>query len=272
MTLASSRMLFIGCGNMGAAIINGIAERHPNVEIVAVDPSVDRARSLLKRPELVLLRQTLPASEAERFDVVLLAIKPQMLSQSVDEIVRFTEGALVVSIMAGITTPALRTKLRTDRVIRTMPNLAAEIGYSMTVGFADADLVSKDDRILASELLACIGRVEWLSSESDIDRATAISGSGPGFVFAIAEDLISAAIAEGLAPEVADTLVRQMLLGSARLLVSSTKPPSSLKVAVTSPKGTTEAGLSVLQHEKTLALLLARAVRAAHERARELGG
>ncbi|WP_425537804.1 pyrroline-5-carboxylate reductase family protein [Pseudaminobacter soli (ex Li et al. 2025)] len=120
-------------------------------------------------------------------------------------------------------------------------------------------------------LFTCIGRIEWLASESDIDRATSVSGSGPGFIFAIAEDLIEAAKAEGLSPEVADTLVRQTLFGSAMLLASTTKSAASLKVAVPSSKGTTEAGLSVLRHENTLARLLCQTVRAAHQRARELG-
>lgn len=256
---------------MGAAIINGIVERHPNVEIVAVDLAVDRARSLLKCPDQVLLRESLHDVEGEQFDIVVLAIKPQMFTQAAQEIAHFTGDALTLSIMAGLKTTTLRTKLESDRVVRTMPNLAAEIGYGMTVGFAEPRLISDEDRMLATELLECIGRVEWLSSETDIDRATAVSGSGPGYVFAIAENLIEAAVAEGLEPAVADRLVRQMLLGSAKLFASTRKSATELKIAVASPKGTTEAGLSVLQNENALARLISQTVKAAHARARELG-
>lgn len=113
---------------------------------------------------MVALRQPGPAALGERFDLVLLAIKPQMWSQSADAIARFAQSALVPSIMAGIRTATLRAKLRTDRVVRAMPNLAAEIGDSMTVGFAAPELMSQEDRILATELFTCIGRMEWLPS------------------------------------------------------------------------------------------------------------
>ncbi|MFE0013733.1 pyrroline-5-carboxylate reductase [Mesorhizobium sp. NPDC059054] len=270
MSLATSRILVIGCGNMGAAIINGIVDRHPGVKIVALDPAVDRALSLLKHPELVAVRQPSEVSKSDLFDLVLLAIKPQMWAQSATELAPLVQGALVVSIITGIKTMALRTGLETDRVIRAMPNLAAEIGHSMTVAFAGSNL-SSSDKALATSLFTCIGWVEWLPKEADVDRATSVSGCGPGFIFAIAENLIEAAKSEGLSSEVADTLVRQMLFGSAMLLASTTRSPGSLKAAVASPRGTTEAGLAVLQHEDVLARLLSRAVQAAHERAHELG-
>ncbi|ENN88413.1 pyrroline-5-carboxylate reductase [Rhizobium freirei PRF 81] len=271
MTLASSRLLFVGCGNMGAAIINGIIAQHPKAEIVGVDPTVDRARSLLKRPDRVMLCQSLDDVKAERFDIVVLAIKPQMFAQAADEIVPLTRHALTISIMAGLKTTALRQKFESDRVVRTMPNLAAEIGDAMTVCFAEPHFISEEDRVLATELLECIGNVEWLSREADVDKATAISGSGPGYVFAIAENLIDAAVEEGLEPEVADRLVRQMLLGSAKLFAATRRSATELKVAVASPKGTTQAGLSVLENENALARLISQTVKAAHMRARELG-
>lgn len=264
-------ILSLGCGNMGAAILSGILARFPEAEVLAVDPSVERARSLLPATDRAVVVSTLDEVRDFAPDLTMVAVKPQQFSDLVAEAAladRVASG-VVVSIMAGTPLATLRAALGAVPVVRVMPNLPAQVGAAMTVGFAGAE-VKDAQRDLVQTAFEATGAFRWLESEDEIDAATAVAGSGPGYVFAIAEYFEAAARAEGLDAETARLLVRQTLLGAALMLSSDDREAQALKEAVTSKGGTTAAGLAVLEAAEALPKLLPAAIRAAHARARAL--
>ncbi|MEJ1990245.1 MAG: pyrroline-5-carboxylate reductase [Maritimibacter sp.] len=261
------RLLFVGCGNMGAAIAAGALRKLPATKITVVDPNVERARGLLPAGGVEFHGELQDVAD-EAFDATILAIKPQQFHALPGSSLPKNCGALI-SIMAGVTLDGMQTKLGTNRIVRTMPNLPALVARGMTVGIAAAN-VSKADKALVSDIFEGSGRFEWLESEDQIDSVTAVAGSGPGYIFAFAHHMIEAARAEGLPDDLADTLVRQTLLGAAELLHSDARSALELKQAVTSKGGTTEAGLAVFEAEAGLSALCRRGVAAARARAEEL--
>lgn len=261
------RLLFLGCGNMGAAIAAGALRQLPDVEITVIDPDVERARGLLPA-EGVRFHSKLASVADQAFDATVLAIKPQQFHALPGSALPGNCG-LLISIMAGVTLDGMQARLGTDRIVRTMPNLPALVARGMTVGIA-RDPISDADKGLVSDLFDGSGRFEWLESEDQIDSVTAVAGSGPGYVFAFAHYMMEAAKAEGLPDPLADTLVRQTLLGAAELLVSDARSALELKQTVTSKRGTTEAGLAVFEAEAGLPTLCRQGVAAARLRAQEL--
>lgn len=261
------QLLFIGCGNMGAAIAAGALRQLPAAEITVIDPDVERARGLLPA-EGVWFHSELEVVAGESFDATVLAIKPQQFHALPGSALPRNCGALI-SIMAGVTLDGLQAKLGTERVVRTMPNLPALVARGMTVGVA-RETVSETDKALVSDIFKGSGRFEWLDGEDQIDSVTAVAGSGPGYIFAFAHYLIEAAKAEGLPGVLADTFVRQTLLGAAELLHSDPRSALELKQTVTSRRGTTEAGLAVFEEESGLPTLCLRGVAAARARAEDL--
>ena len=261
------KALFIGCGNMGAAIANGFLRSCADLELSVVDLDVERARSLLAKKD-VRIFQSIDSVKQEAFDVTVLAIKPQQF-HSFSGINLPAECGLFVSIMAGVTIDGLSQKLRSERIVRMMPNLPASVFKGMTVGFAP-DTVSASDRRIVAEIFEGSGRLEWLEIEGQIDAATALAGSGPGYLFAFAQYLEEAAKAEGLAAGLADILVREMLWGAAELLHSDSRSALELKKAVTSKQGTTEAGLEIFEADGALQTLCLRGVNAARLRSEAL--
>ncbi len=198
--------------------------------------------------------------------ILVLAIKPQQFLGLVTELkTHAVRNALVISIMAGITHAALQQI--SPRAVRTMPNLPALIGQSMTVGFSPN--VSQDDRAHVEELFQAVGEFTWVENEDLLHAATAISGSGPAYLFALMEALEAAAIGQGLSPEIARQLVRQTMVGAAQLAAESPDDPATLRRNVTSPGGTTEAALAVLTSSKFNALIKS-VTAAAAQRSREL--
>ncbi len=261
------RILFIGCGNMGAAIAAGALRKLPAVEITVIDPDVERARGLLPA-DGVRFHTELEVVAGESFDATVLAIKPQQFHALHGFALPRNCGALI-SIMAGVTLDRMQAKLGTDRVVRTMPNLPALVARGMTVGVA-RETISEADKALVLDIFEGSGQFEWLDGEDQIDSVTAVAGSGPGYIFAFAHYMTEAAKAEGLPDTLAGTLVRQTLLGAAELLHSDARTALELKQAVTSKGGTTEAGLAVFEAEAGLSALCRRGVAAARVRAEEL--
>ncbi len=264
-------ILSLGCGNMGAALLSGMLARFPQAQVIAVDPSVARAQSLL--PDTPRARVVASLAEAGDVapDLTLIAVKPQQF-QDLAATAGFAErlaSGVTVSIMAGTPLATLAKSLNSDRVVRVMPNLPAQVGAAMTVGFAPGSL-SHTDRDLVQTAFEAAGAFAWLEEEAQIDACTAVAGSGPGYIFAIAEYFEQAAQAEGLSPALARQLVRQTLLGAAMMLTSDTRDAAELKASVTSKGGTTAAGLAVLEGETALPQLMTKAIRAAHDRARAL--
>lgn len=263
----AAQLLVIGCGNMGAALAAGYARAHPDARIRAIDHDPARAQALL--PDDVDIPVVRSPGELGDFqpDLVVLALKPQVLADALAELAVLCAPALVVSIAAGFNRQRLSSLLGGHRrVARAMPNLPVVAVAGASTLFAP-DL-SEADLALASQLFTAVGTVDILACEEEIDAATALSGSGPAYFFAFVEELARAGCVAGLAPTVAERLARQTCIGAAALLQRDQRSASALKAAVCSPKGTTEAGLAALL--PSLSRAAADSVAAAHRRAREL--
>lgn len=204
-------------------------------------------------------------------DVVVLAVKPQQFRDAITGVKAFIgPETRVLSVMAGVTIDTLVRELAAPRVVRAVPNTPGRIGHGVTA-YVASPACSGEDRQLIEQLLTPLGVIEPLASERLLDAVTAVSGSGPAYVFLLAEVLAAAAEQEGLDKEVAARLASQTVAGAGALMLETGEPPGQLRKQVTSPKGTTEAALDVLAAADGLAPLLRRAVAAAAQRSRELG-
>lgn len=257
---------FIGGGNMATSLIGGLQSAgHPGERTIVVEPDADKRAQLTRR--FGLRAEASADSVAREADVLVLAVKPQVLP----EVARVlstsigTPAPLVISIAAGIRSDALVGWLGDGiPVIRCMPNTPSLIGAGATALFARRT-VDAQQRALAQALLAGAGETVWVDDESTLDVVTATSGSGPAYFFAFMEAMERAATDLGLAPETARTLVIQTALGAARMVHESGDDPGTLRERVTSPGGTTERALAVLD-EGGFEALVARAMRAAADR------
>lgn len=261
------RILLLGCGNMGAAIVAGYARRVPDATIMAVDPDVEQARLRLATVSDSDVVVHVAETAGWQPDIVLIAVKPQQFAAKL--CLPEWRDALVVSVMAGVTLETVARHSGATRTVRVMPNLPAVIGHGMTVGHAGA-AVSADDRARTAEIFEAVGAFLWVEKESEIDSCTAVSGSGPGYVFSFAEHFEHAAKAAGVPDAIVRPLVAQTLAGAAVMLVQGDEEAASLKQKVSSKGGTTIAGLDVLEAPEAMPDLLGRAVAAAAMRARAL--
>ncbi len=259
----------IGAGKMGLALARGwIAAGLPPAKLVLVDPQPLEPALAFAREQGVRLQPEIEGVEAA---VLVLAVKPQIVGM-VMAAARTAVGpeTLVISIAAGIAMASIAAGLGTRRVIRTMPNTPAQIGKGITGAVAGSG-VTAADRDIAAALLGAAGKLIWFEAEAKLDVVTAVSGSGPAYVFHLVEALAAAGISEGLEPDQAMALARQTVIGAAALLEADPAPAAVLRQNVTSPKGTTEAALKVLMAPDGLTALLTRAVAAATRRSEELG-
>lgn len=266
----SAKIAFIGGGNMSRSLIGGlIARGMPPARIRVAEP-VEALRQALASDFGVRVFDSVQAAAAEA-DIWLLAVKPQVMRQVCEDLAATcrSRNPLLVSIAAGITTRQLQHWLGGEAtVVRAMPNTPALLGAGVTGLFASAQ-VDAEGRRQATELLSAAGQTVWIDDEERMDAVTAVSGSGPAYVFLLAEAMQAAARAEGLPADAAATLVTQTLLGAARMLADSTEAPAELRKRVTSPNGTTQAAIETFQAGGFEALVAA-AVRAASERGRAL--
>jgi pyrroline-5-carboxylate reductase len=261
------KVAIIGGGVMGEAILGAALERRVfEPESVTVCELLEQRRNLLKG-EYGVGVTTDSTGCMESADLVLLSVKPQEM-HSVEGAMR--PDALLVSIMAGIRISSLEAEFRHSRIIRVMPNTPAAAKAGMSVWTATRN-VSESQRELARGLLSAIGRELYVDEEKKLDMATAVSGSGPGYVFLFIEAMIEGAVAIGLTRKQAEESVLQTFYGSAVYALESGKSPAELRALVTSPGGTTAAGLLELERGAIRASIM-ECVRAAHERAMELGG
>ncbi len=266
-------VLLVGCGKMGGAMLEGWLARGI-LRAAVIEPSSGPAKPFAGRAEIfpdpaALHPGFVPAA-------VILAIKPQEAAATLPAYTRFASGpgggAVFVSIMAGQTTAAIGALLGgTGAVVRAMPNTPAAIGKGFTVATA-ARGVSAAQRGLADALLSATGEVAWTDSESHLDAVTAVSGGGPAYVFLLAELLETAAVEQGIPPDLARRMARATVAGSGALLAASEEDAAALRKAVTSPKGTTERALEVLTGNHGWPVLVSRAIAAATARSRELAG
>jgi pyrroline-5-carboxylate reductase len=255
-----------GFGNMGGAIVRGMiaaGRLRPN-EVMAFDP--DRGRSEAARQ--LGLGVAGSAAALCGTDTLLIAVKPQRFGELAAQLGALPSPTLVISVMGGITMQALATALGPHaRVARVMPNTPAQVGAGMSAA-AFGTTCTVEDRALVTAMFATVGAVRTID-ESLMDAATAVCGSGPAYVFHLAEHMMRGAREAGFDPETADLLVRQTVLGAAELLRGSPDDPAALRRAVTSPAGTTAAALAVLDAAGT-GDAMARAILAARDRGREL--
>ncbi|MBI1186473.1 MAG: pyrroline-5-carboxylate reductase [Alphaproteobacteria bacterium] len=255
---------------MGGALVKGWAQavrKGGGLTLSVIEPNFDAA---LER-DLEAAGAVLNPPEPGIADVIVLAIKPQSLRDAAEAVRDFIgPETLVLSIMAGVSIASLTRVLGAERVVRAMPNTPGRIGRGVTAYVASA-ACNESDRALAEQLLAPLGAVEPLPAERLMDVVTAVSGSGPAYVFLLAEVLAAAAESEGLDRETAARLAAQTVAGAGALMQETGDTPSTLRKQVTSPGGTTQAALDVLQASDGLAPILRRAVVAAVQRARQLG-
>ena len=259
---------FIGGGNMASAIIGGLLKsgRSPG-DILVLEPNADQ-RSRLQR-ELQVITLEAPGSVLQRAGIVVWAIKPQSFKEAAAANVAHIGQALQFSVMAGIRSSDMASALGTQRIVRSMPNTPALIGQGIA-GLYARDAVSADERKQIERLLAPTGRTLWVASESDLDAVTALSGSGPAYVFYFVEAMMQAAEEMGLSAEQGKALALATFSGSAALAQASSDPPSLLRERVTSKGGTTYAALTSMEAGGVKTAIV-RAVKAAQRRAAELG-
>ncbi len=261
---------FIGGGNMGEAMLAAVlAGRLSSREEITVSDISGSRRDYLGRKYGVNVTSD-NCRAAGLGDVVVLAIKPQNLAGVMAELNgRLRSSQLVLSIIAGVRVNTLCQGLGYHRIVRVMPNTPAQVGEGMSVWTATPG-VTQEQREWASSILGAMGREIYVADEKHIDMATAVSGSGPAYVFLFAEALVEAAVQIGLSYDMAQELVRQTISGSAAFMQRSDKLPAELRRMVTSPGGTTAAALAQLEKGQ-FTELIKQAVTAAYNRARELG-
>ncbi len=264
-------LVLVGAGKMGGAMLAGWLARGLDPKLVFVqDPGPPpEVAALLARHEIPV-HATLPAAIPEPA-VLLIAVKPQVMEEVFPAVAKFAGASTVVlSIAAGRTIAGFAKYLdRNAAIIRSIPNTPAAVGRGITVCCANSN-VKPAQRVLATELLSAIGEVGWVEDEALIDTATAVSGSGPAYVFLLAECLAHAGVAAGLDVKLARQLADATVAGSGELLRQSGEDPAVLRRNVTSPNGTTAAALEVLMAPGGLGALMDRAVAAATKRSREL--
>ncbi len=264
----TTRLLLVGCGNMGHAMLAGWMAMPEAPRVVVVEPAEAlRARAAATGAEAVASADEVPADFAP--EAVVLAVKPQMMSAVLPDYARF-QDACFVSIAAGTTLAALAAGLGPVAVVRCMPNTPAAIGRGV-FGITANPRVTAEQAALVRRLLEPAGKVFEVADETMIDRITAVSGSGPAYLFHFIEAFAEAAKSVGLPPEIATEVARETVFGAAALAETSPEEAGALRKAVTSPGGTTAAALAVLMGENGLTPLLTEAVEAAFRRAEELG-
>lgn len=266
----SGPLLLVGAGKMGSAMLDGwLARGLAPKRIAIIEPQPGKAVKALVRRGIKLN----PKGKIGTAAAIVIAVKPQIAPTAVPPLKPYVdESTLVLSIMAGRTLRSLQDALPAgSAIVRAMSNTPAAIGRGISVAVANAK-VSARKRKLASDLLAAIGKVEWVGDEALIDAVTALSGSGPAYVFLLSEAMTKAGIAAGLPAELATKLARETVAGSGELLHRSDLDAATLRQNVTSPGGTTAAALAVLMGPGGFDELLTKAIAAATRRSHELAG
>ena len=262
-------LVLVGAGKMGAAMLEGWLARGidpARVVVLEPQPSTHVARYAAQGLRLN------PAPAGLHADVMVVAVKPQSAPEVMPQLASLAgPSSLVLSIMAGRTLAFLQGALPArTAIVRSMPNTPAAIGRGITVAVPNA-AVTAAQRQIATDLLAAIGAVEWVADEALMDAVTAVSGSGPAYVFLLAESLARAGVAAGLPRELAEKLARDTVAGAGELLHRSSEDAATLRKNVTSPGGTTAAALEVLMAADGIDPVMKKAIAAATKRSKELG-
>ena len=259
-------LLLVGFGKMGGAMLAGWREAGLAASI-AVDPTGPESPG----PELIVVTDVAAIPSDFAPAAVILAVKPQSAADTLPLYRRFAGSAVFLSIMAGRTLAGMEALLGDAAIVRAMPNTPAAVRQGVTVGCPNAR-VTAAQRALCDRLLRAIGVVAWVDDEGVLDPVTAVSGSGPAYVFLLAELMEQAAVAQGIPADLARLLARQTVTGAGALLAASPEPSAVLRKNVTSPKGTTEAALIVLMAADAWPKAVDAAIAAATVRSRDLAG
>ncbi|NOZ51368.1 MAG: pyrroline-5-carboxylate reductase [Chloroflexi bacterium] len=266
----SQTISFIGAGNMGEAMIKGILrdDLMPPNQILAADPRAER-RTYLE--EKYGIRTTSDNREATRAaNILILSIKPQVLPKVMDDIhLDLDPNALVLSIVAGVRTSVINKGLRHAAIVRSMPNTPGQFGVGMTV-WTCTPHVSESQRLQAQKILQALGKEIWMEDEGYLDMATALSGTGPAYVFLFIEAMIDAGVHMGFARHIAEEMVLQTIEGSLTVVRELKRHPATLRNMVTSPGGTSAAALYEME-KGGFRTILSKAIFAAYRRSAALG-
>ena len=265
----SGALVLVGAGKMGGAMLEGwLARKLPPKKVVVLEPQPSKEIKALARRGVRIN----PKGNIGKVAAMVIAVKPQTAPDALPPLAPLIGAkTVVVSIMAGRTLGFLERSLPNAAIVRAMPNTPAAIGRGITVAVGNRRVVAPA-RKLAHALLAAAGAVEWVDDEALMDAVTAVSGSGPAYVFLLAEAMAKAGVAAGLPAALAEKLARETIAGSGELLHRSPLPAATLRQNVTSPGGTTAAALDVLMGNDGLDPLMTRAVAAATRRGRDLAG
>jgi pyrroline-5-carboxylate reductase len=268
MTSTLNSIAFIGGGNMANAIIGGLIRQGMRAEqITVIEPFADTAARLQSQWGLEVLSSAGPTLSAAQ--LVVWAVKPQVFREAAAPVAAHTQQALHLSVAAGIRTESICQWLGSDRVVRSMPNTPALVGQGMTALFARPQ-VTASEKVGIEEVIATTGQFLWVDQEHHLDAVTALSGSGPAYVFFFLEAMTEAGMGMGLSQSQAYQLAVATFAGASALAASSDEPPEVLRQRVTSKGGTTYAALSAMETAGIKSAFV-RAMQAAEQRARELG-
>ncbi len=271
--MSSLRITLVGCGKMGAALLRGWLATDIAEHVYILDPQGIPDEFAGNFTVTFLEKTDTPPSDVPPSDVIVLAVKPQIMQDVCQSLAPgITKETLILSIAAGQTISSFEKHFGEDHpIIRAMPNTPAAIGKGITVATPN-QAVSETQKEQAHRILQATGALEWLDDEALLNPVTALSGSGPAYVFLLIETLAKAGEKAGLPPALSMKLARQTVIGSAALAeTEAATPAAELRQNVTSPGGTTAAALDVLMNEKGLQDLFDRAVAAAVQRGRDLG-
>lgn len=266
--LANQTIVFIGGGNMASAIISGLlrikAHHQAPFSVGVSDTDADKLSRFAKQGVLIAHADNAQTLISQA-DVVVLAIKPQILADVAPTIAPFLHDKLVLSILAGVSTKTLAETLNTQNIVRAMPNLPASIGMGATGLFSH---LTNTPKLLAEQIMQSCGITTWVKDEALLHAVTAVAGSAPAYFFYVLEAMIQEAVSMGLEPDVAKQLASQSLIGAGTLAQHA--DPATLRAQVTSKGGTTAAAISVLQTQD-VGNSFALAMQACAKRSQELG-
>jgi pyrroline-5-carboxylate reductase len=262
-------LVLVGAGKMGGAMLDGwLARKLPPKKVVVLEPQPSKAIKALARRGVRIN----PKGGVAKIAALVVAVKPQTAPEALPPLSAWIDkSTVVVSIMAGRTLGFIEQHLPGAAIVRAMPNTPAAIGRGITVAVGNRRVTAKA-RKLAHDLLAATGSVEWVGDEALMDAVTAVSGSGPAYVFLLAEAMAEAGAAAGLPAPLAERLARETVAGSGELLHRSSDSAATLRRNVTSPGGTTAAALDVLMNNNGIGPLMKTAIAAATRRGKELAG
>ena len=264
----TNHIAFIGGGNMASAIIGGLIRNGlPGHHVWVVEPDAAQRARLQHEFKVHVMDQARP--ELSQADLVVWAVKPQLFKEAAAPCQPVTLGALHLSVAAGIPSDSIARWLDTQRVVRAMPNTPALIGKGMTALFA-RPAVNTEERRMVEKIVTTTGELVWVAAEAQLDAVTALSGSGPAYVFYFIEAMTQAGADMGLPREQAHQLAVATFLGSAELARSTNEPPELLRQRVTSKGGTTHAAITAMEQNEVKAHFM-QAMRAAQLRAQEMG-